>query len=239
MGRLHGRTAVPRRALAVRAEPSGFSEWRSGGYLFAYGSLIERASRMATVPSAELAYPAIVKGLRRGWWFQYNADLGPTLSPTYLGAVADASATCNGVLFAVPPTEMERLIWREQGYVATRLDPDAVELLEGALDMRDKVVWYYDSGEKHLPSKRHPIVQSYVDMCIGGCMEIESSGAPGAAGFARRFIETTEDWQTPWLNDRPLPWRPSVNQPRAWDIDALLHDTLGADLFGEIKVPGL
>jgi cation transport regulator ChaC len=218
----------------------GFAEWQDGGYLFAYGSLIERASRLATVPSAERAYPAIVRGLRRGWWFQYDPALGPTRTPTYLGAVADATATCNGVVFEVPPTELERLIWREEGYVATRLDPAAIQVLEGDLDLRGKVVWYYDSGRNHLPSQLHPIIQTYVDTCIGGCLEIEElSPAARAAGFARQFIETTHDWRPPWFNDRPMPWRSTVHQPRAWEIDTLLHDTLGAELFGEIRIPGL
>jgi hypothetical protein len=40
------------------------------------------------------------------------------------------------------------------------------------------------------------------------------------------------------MNDRTHPWRPSLVEPRAWEIDALIHDVLGPDLFTQIKVPG-
>jgi hypothetical protein len=154
--------------------------------------------------------------------------------------VADQSAACNGVLFFVPPAEMDRLIYREEGYVPTRLEPDTIALLDGGPDLQDEVIWYYAVAEKRLPTKLHPIIQTYVDTCIGGCLEVEeSSVAARAAGFARSFVETTDDWQPPWVNDRPLPWRSTLNQPRAWEIDTLLHELLGAELFGEIKVPGL
>jgi hypothetical protein len=65
-------------------------------YIFGYGSLIERQSRMATWPSAEFASPVVVKGVARGWFDQTDV---PSWSPTYLGAIADEGAECNGVIF--------------------------------------------------------------------------------------------------------------------------------------------
>ena len=76
-----------------------------------------------------------------------------------------------------------------------------------------------------------------VDSC--GCLEIED-GFPLAKqmSFARQFIQSTDAWQTPWVNDRISPWRASRHTPQAWDIDDLLHEGVGADLFGQIRVPG-
>ncbi|MGA7317921.1 MAG: gamma-glutamylcyclotransferase family protein [Silvibacterium sp.] len=67
-----------------------------GGYVFGYGSLIERASRTRTNPDAFAAWPARVTGYRRGWFHQFANNVGSTC--TYLGAVAKAGATINGVI---------------------------------------------------------------------------------------------------------------------------------------------
>lgn len=208
--------------------------------LFAYGSLIQRSARVTTVPAAGTAYPVLVRGLRRGWWFQYEPEKGPTLSPTYLGAQADPDATCNGVVFALPRTGLEKLEWREQDYVRKTLDPRNIEVLAGDVSLAGAEVAYYSSPARHTATATHPIVQSYVDVCVGGCLEIEEAFPEARAiGFARQFVLGTDDWHGPWMNDRINPWRPSVAEPRAWDIDALLFDALGADRFREIKVPGL
>jgi len=187
------------------------------------------------------AYPVIVSGVRRGWYFQYKPEFGPTLSPTYLGAVAGANAACNGIIFELPahPHELEALSWREQGYVLAKLDPADVQLVDGDVSLSDADIWFYACIERSLPNVTHPIVQSYVDDCVVGCLEIEDAfPLAKQTSFARQFVESTDGWQAPWLNDRPLPWRPSRHTPRAWDVDELLYDVLGPDLFARIKVPG-
>jgi hypothetical protein len=185
--------------------------------------------------------PVIVRGIQRGWYSQYGPELGPTLSPTYLGARANATSACNGVMFGLPahPSELEALSWREQGYELTPLKPADVEVIEGDLELSDAAIWYYASAERALPNRLHPIVQSYVDECVIGCLEIEDA-FPRAKQlfFARRFLESTDAWQAPWVNDRLQPWRASKHTPRAWDVDELLRDVLGPDLFAQIKVPG-
>jgi hypothetical protein len=99
---------------------------------------------------------------------------------------------------------------------------------------------YFASERRDLPSVKHPIIQKYVDICVGGCIEVEEAFPEArAAGFSRQFLQTTVDWQGPWMNDRLSPWRPSLGEPRAWEIDALLHDALGPERFAQIKVPGL
>src|SRR6266513_273961 len=71
-------------------------------YIFGYGSLIERQSRIATWPSAEFASPVVVKGIARGWFDQTDV---PSWSPTYLGGSGVESAECNGVIFSGTPAE--------------------------------------------------------------------------------------------------------------------------------------
>ena len=62
-------------------------------YIFGYGSLVQRESRMGSWASAEFASPVIVKGVARGWFDQTG---GVSWNPTYLGGVLDKNATCKG-----------------------------------------------------------------------------------------------------------------------------------------------
>jgi hypothetical protein len=55
-------------------------------YIFGYGSLVQRESRMGTWAGAELASPVIVKGVARGWFDQTG---GVSWNPTYLDGVLE------------------------------------------------------------------------------------------------------------------------------------------------------
>jgi len=203
-------------------------------YIFGYGSLMQIASRTRTVPSAFAASPAIVKGISRGWYYQ---DEGPGLSPTYLGAVADVSATTNGVIYGVTDAELAATDAREADYVRLPIDGSAITTLDGGPVPSDAKFWYYASKEKKPVNDKHPIVQSYVDICVDGCLEIEAMyPLAREAHFAERFIETCTDWGTPWINDRIFPYRPFIYMPRASKIDELLSKFLPGGLFHKIVV---
>jgi hypothetical protein len=230
-------------AQATTAAPTP-SAGTSGGttrpqYIFGYGSLVQRESRTSTVASAVYASPVVVTGIRRGWFDQFGAAESSTWSPTYLGAVADASATCNGVMFPVTPQEFEAYNARETGYQPTRIEPSSITMLDGSSSAPDADIWYYASVNQLTPTDEHPIVQSYVDVCLSGCLDLEAAyPLAKEAGFAEQFVRTTTDWQTPWINDRIYPWRPFVSVPRASTIDGLIRRVLGDELFNEIKLPG-
>jgi hypothetical protein len=203
-------------------------------YIFGYGSLIERQSRMATWPSAEFASPVVVKGVARGWFDQTDV---PSWSPTYLGGIADEGAECNGVIFRVTQAEFDTFAERETGYKPTKIDPSQITMLDGSSAAPNGDIWYFASTQQRFPSDEHPIVQSYVDVCLDGCLEIEATyPLAKQASFAERFIKTTSNWGPPWINDRIYPWRPFVYVPRAFAIDALLQQVLGHDMFDQIKL---
>ena len=87
-----------------------------------------------------------------------------------------------------------------------------------------------------LPSAEFPIVQSYVDICLTGCLQIQQ-GFPEAGNFAAEFIQSTQEWSTFWENDRANPRRPFAI-PMAQDIDVLLKKYLPT-FFAEIRLaPG-
>jgi len=67
------------------------------------------------------------------------------------------------------------------------------------------------------PSIEYPILQTYIDVCISGCMEHGDE-------FAREFIETTFKWAPHWLNERELARRPWLKQSQYVKIDRLLFE---------------
>ena len=204
-------------------------------YIFGYGSLIQIESRTRTVPSAFSAAQAIVKGITRGWYFQAASA---SLNPTYLGAVESENATTNGVIYGVTDSEFEATKIREAGYDPKTIDRSAITMLDGSAGPPDGEIWYFASKTKQTANASHPIVQSYVDICVDGCLEIEAMyPLAKKASFAEQFIRTCADWKTPWINDRIYPWRPFIYVPRASQIDALLRKELGDELFNQISLP--
>jgi gamma-glutamylcyclotransferase (GGCT)/AIG2-like uncharacterized protein YtfP len=207
-------------------------------YIFGYGSLIEQASRMRTSPAAMYVLPARVRGYVRGWWARTGA-IGFTT--TFVGAVAEKSTSVNGVIYTVSEAELKASDEREQGY--KRVDVTGnVEILSGGAAPKDKV-WIYINDfkkgelEKSLPTPQFPIVQSYVDICLTGCLQIEQ-GFPDAGDFASEFITSTLKWSKYWENDRVHARRPFVGVPQSSKIDALLQKHL-PKLFAEIQLaPG-
>jgi cation transport regulator ChaC len=203
-------------------------------YIFGYGSLVQRQSRMGTAAGAEFAYPVIVRGVSRGWFDQTG---GPSWNPTYLGAVLEKDSVCNGVIFPVASAEFAAYGEREVGYQLTKIDPSQITMLDGSQTVPEADIWFYGNTEKRFPSSEHPIVQSYVDVCLDGCLEIEGMyPLARQANFAEQFVKITSNWQPPWINDRIYPWRPSVCVPRASQIDTLIQKVLGKDLFAKITL---
>jgi hypothetical protein len=208
-------------------------------YIFGYGSLIEQSSRLRTTPRAICVLPATVSGFARGWWAR-TGSVG--FSTTFAGAIPDSSASINGVVYAVTQQELEDTNKREQGYTPTDIT-GVIQILGGDYKPKDKV-WMYVNDfkpgqrEESLPSPEFPIVQSYVDICLTGCLQIQGAFPDDAGDFARMFIESTQAWSSYWENDRVNPRRPFVSVPQASTIDGLLAKFLPED-FSKIQLaPG-
>jgi cation transport regulator ChaC len=139
-----------------------------------YGSLIEKESRKRTTPEAEDARPAVVEGVSRGWW-----DRTPSIgfTTTFLGAVLDGSARCNGVVYPVTPEQLAKTDERESGYDRKPIPVDKVAMLDGSRPDPAGRYWIYLSRTQQDATPEVPIVQSYVDICINGCIEVEADYA--------------------------------------------------------------
>ena len=71
------------------------------------------------------------------------------------------------------------------------------------------------------PSVNYPILQTYIDVCLSGCLEHGEE-------FAREFIATTFLWDAHWLNERTLARRPWLHQKQYVKIDKLLQEAVPA-----------
>lgn len=208
-------------------------------YIFGYGSLIEQSSRLRTTPKAIYVLPAVVHNFVRGWWAR-TGSVG--FSTTFAGAIAEPKGSINGVIYAVTEKELKETNDREEGYTPTDVT-DSIQILSGNYKPRDKVWMYVNDFKPHqrensLPTAQFPIVQSYVDICLTGCLQIEQAFPDDAGGFAQMFIQSTKEWSSYWENDRVNPRRPFVSVPKASDIDKLLAKYL-PEYFSKIQLaPG-
>jgi cation transport regulator ChaC len=218
-------------------------------YIFGYGSLIEQHSRMLTVPNVKKAFPAIIKGYTRGWWARTKV-IG--FSTTYLGCLEhnsellsgqDLPDYVNGVLFEVVQEEVTQLDEREKNYKRVQIPLEKITAYETALP-GDAVVWVYlnkfEDKKDFLNScatKDFPIVQSYVDICINGCFEIERDFADAKKdSYLNNFISSTIFWSPFWANDRIYPRRPHVHCRNAFLIDQYLKENLDKSIFESIYI---
>ena len=196
-------------------------------YVFGYGSLLERASRTRTNPDAIGAWPARVTGYQRGWFHQFADNVGS--SCTYLGAIEAKGKTTNGVIYRVADFESTKA--RETGYTAIPLKAGEITMLDGGGPLeidKDEKVYIFISNKDSIsktkaPTPQFPMVQSYVDLCVNGCLELESLYRT-AKGFPAEFIRTTTGWNANWVNDRIYPRRPFIYAPTASAIDKVLKE---------------
>jgi len=191
-------------------------------YIVGYGSLMQDESRLRTSPRAGPAQPVEVSGYRRGWFARTPWSHFGT---TFLGAVEDAAGRFNAVIYQVDADELAATDKRESGYCRARVVPAAVRFLDPQSSApASGEAWIYvlpAEAAGRAPDRAHPIVESYVDIFVSGCLEQEQRFH--LQGFARECLSSTSAWSAHWVNDRIHPRRPFAYQPRAREIDRLLE----------------
>ena len=180
-------------------------------YIFGYGSLIEANSRAKT-GSVGKGFPVRVHGVRRAW-----CQSSAKAQMTTVGIDFQEGSACNGVLFPILSHELPLFDQREAHYHRKLLPSASVEFLENP-PPHSSHIWTYVPKRAALPSPTCPLVQSYIDVCLSGCLAISED-------FAEEFIETTALWSVHWLNDRHQPRYQRFMQtvPLQEKIDALLE----------------
>lgn len=192
-------------------------------YIIGYGSLIDEISKKRTDDSAQESVPALIYGYERTWAGHGNL---PGVNATFLTIFKNESSSFNGVVYRLnDPENVYKYDKREWIYCRTKLKSSSLKLLSRELPVL-KEVWIYNVVSKvdQYPTKEYPIVQSYVDVFMRGCIQIEEKFKIN--NFAKLCIKSTEGWPDYWVNDRIFPRRPSLYEPYASRIDALLKETI-------------
>tara|TARA_Y100001956_G_C4128654_1_gene191999 strand:- start:1428 stop:1988 length:561 start_codon:yes stop_codon:yes gene_type:complete len=158
-------------------------------YIFGYGSLMNSASRQLTGQTSP-AIPATAHGFKRYWG---KVDDSYILSPL---VVDKGEGLVNGVLLKVDEKGLQEFDRRERGY--QRVNIELVQLdCQQDLSEHDRI-WVYIKDCPEPPCSLSPIMQTYVDTVLAGCLEISEH-------FAKQFVEHTIGWHFPLENDRHQP----------------------------------
>jgi len=152
-------------------------------YIVGYGSLISRESRLGT-GGFRKCIPVNVIGFRREW----NVVI-PEERATYLGVVNSESYNFNGVIFSISEGDLEKFDKRETKYYERILvDEENIKFLSSKIDLDDSKIWLYVTRDPQAPSKKYPILRSYVNTVLSGVLRLDKE-------FYREFIKTTFNWE--------------------------------------------
>ena len=155
---------------------------------FGYGSLVNRATH--TYPNAHLAEAS---GWRRRWVHR------PDRQAAYLTAIRSPGDRIAGLVAEVPGGDWVALDTREYGYDRL-IDTDNVR--HGHPSARDVAIYAVPELSWRDTTAITPILLSYLDVVIQGYLR--EFGREGVAGF----LETTDGWEAPILDDRAAPIYP-------------------------------
>lgn len=224
--------AVPRPAPAAECFPA--IDLAEPQYMIGYGSLMQRESRLRSAPGSSENLPIRLSGFSRSW----SARGWPTgFSSTLVGVERDPGARIVASIYRVFDTEDVRVTdKREHSYCRELVEPGQIEMLDGSAPPSRGKIWIYvpQARFRQAPSPEYPINQSYVDIILSGCLQLEKKVVEPGLDFAEACIDTTGGWSTHWVNDRVFPRRP-YRQPYAVEIDALLRRKLQTE-FAAIRI---
>ena len=201
-------------------------------YVIGYGSLMDEKSKKRTDPNAMESLPVVVKGYSRRWALHGDA---PGVNATFLSVVPNQHASFNGIIYALShPSHVQYYDKRESNYCRKELSPDKLSMYSAILPAKKQIwIYYSTSHTSQAPSIDYPIVQSYVDIFMRGCIQVEKKY--NIHDFAKDCIRSTTGWSHHWVNDRIYPRRAFIYEPFASKIDQLIKELL-PDIFKRITI---
>ncbi len=199
-----------------------------------------KESKDRTHPNTGESTPIRVDGFDRSWNCKGQS---PGFSTTYLGvdATTNQSSCINAVFFKINNiADFKKYDEAKSYYCRQEVVKSKIHLLTNATIKRglpNGQYWIYVTRPelRQHPTEEYPIVQTYTDTYISGCLELEMRHKLN--GFAHDCVTTTSGWDNPWVNDRIFPRRPVIHQKNALEIDGLLNRTVHA-AFKKIKIRG-
>lgn len=225
-----------------------------GDYIFGFGSIINPSTHD---PWLSQAHPAtdskqndddarglpgrtaviLAKfGYQRGWNFRSNTGF------TALGirrvVIADAS-DINGVVFQIHSSMLPDFDRREVGYDRVQIPMETLQFtktskvnVELTIPPSARIWVYVPMEENFLPADEdHPILQSYVDTVMQGCLFW------GEEEMAESFVRTTAHWSPYFLNDTPSSRRPWLYRQQYTLIDEILKRNNSVTHFTDRRHP--
>lgn len=196
-------------------------------YVFGFGSIINTATHAPWLASDKDSNCTVLQGQRatilksfgykRGWTFRSATGF------TALGLLREEEANdINGVLFRIRHDLLEGFDRREVGYDRVEIDRNCIKLIppeesetnepdankyshQVVLDIQvGEKIWVYVPQESFCAeaNEDHPILQSYVDTVMQGCLDW------GGESMAEEFVATTSNFSPYYLNDTPSSRRP-------------------------------
>eukprot|EP00927_Polykrikos_kofoidii_P078052 TRINITY_DN74932_c0_g1_i1.p1 TRINITY_DN74932_c0_g1~~TRINITY_DN74932_c0_g1_i1.p1 ORF type:complete len:803 (-),score=112.19 TRINITY_DN74932_c0_g1_i1:120-2528(-) len=222
-------------------------------FCFGMGSLINTPSRVGTAgPEAMCAIPVAISADYQFcpcWNFQNRAG-GSQLTAGGMVMRRDPrnknpEAETVGVIYPCPgdAEKMAAMDEREVGYTRFNIPLQYIKSLGWQSIPEGITVFQYvpdtelpDDHPKRpkdedgnplprapFPTREYPLPQTYVDVCITGCLEY-------GRDFAAKWIKGFVGWPTThapfWLNDRPVARRPWLHQPSWEEVDAVLRSEI-------------
>ena len=226
-----GALAVALALGLIQAWPAGADDCRpeldpsKPQYIVGYGSLMQSSSKRMTEPGAGINLPVLVTGFQRAW------NHRGTYPTTYLGVEPAKSAQMAAALYRsfLEDGKLESDA-REFSYCRAAVEPASIRMLDGSTVPSPAEIWIYIDEPESLapPDEHYPITQSYVDIFITGCMELQDRVFEPGFDFVEQCVVTTRGWSKHWVNDRLQPRRPYIHEPRAFEIDGHLKRLLPA-----------
>ncbi len=199
-----------------------------------------KESKDRTHPHTGESIPIRVDGFDRSWTCKAES-VG--FSTTLLGvdASTNKSSCINAVYFKINNVpDFRKYDAAKSYYCREEVVKSRIHLLtkpDLKKGLNNGQYWIYVTRPefREYPTEEYPIVQSYTDTFISGCLELELRHK--LEGFAEECVKTTGGWDNPWVNDRIFPRRPFLHQKMAGEIDDLLNRTVHA-AFKKIKIEG-
>ena len=166
---------------------------KQANYVIGYGSLMSGASKERSWQHAGDSLPVRLRGFQRSWSAR-GRDIG--FSTTYLGIEPKEGAEMVAALYRVyDAVDFATGDTREYIYCRAPVDPAHISMLDGSAVPSLGRIWIYvlKPESSHAPDAGFPIIQSYVDIFLSGCMEL-----------ARRVVGEDFDFLTACITTRSM-----------------------------------
>jgi hypothetical protein len=174
----------------------------SAQFIIGYGSLMEEHSKRHDSAHVSDNTPISLTGFKRGWIEHgIKNDITQQINSTYLGVKPSTHTTINAVYFQLTnPQDLLKYDARESTYCRVRVTRNQITSLTGHPVPKGQYWIYTTRSHNARPTPKYPIKQSYVDLFLSGCIQLEEKYH--LKHFADDCITKTNGWSKEWINDR-------------------------------------